>query len=135
MTAVDTNVLVYAHDPRDSRKQGIALSILNSLNDGVLLWQVACEFVAASHKLGPFGLTQTQARHEIQTLRRVWTCLLPGWDVLDQSEQLTSQYNLSFWDSMIVAACLEAGVERLYSEDFDSYPQLGKLQVVNPFKP
>jgi len=52
MTAVDTNVFLYAHDPRDSRKQAIALSLLGSLNDGVLLWQVACEFLAAGRKLG-----------------------------------------------------------------------------------
>lgn len=41
MTAVDTSVLIYSHDPRDTRKQTIALSILNSLKDGVLLWQAA----------------------------------------------------------------------------------------------
>jgi len=135
MIAVDTNVLIYAHDPRDSRKQDAALSILNSLADGALLWQVACEFVASSRKLEPFGLTQTRARQEIQTLRRVWTCLLPSWDVLEQSSQLTSQYNLSFWDSMIIAACLEAGVERLFSEDFDGYTKISNLEIVNPFRP
>lgn len=135
MTAVDTNVLIYSHDPRDTRKQTIALSILNSLKDGVLLWQVACEFVAASRKLEPFGLTQAQARHEIEALRCVWASLLPSWDLLDQSKQMTRQYNLSFWDSMIIAACLEASVDQLYSEDFDSYPTIGTLQIVNPFRP
>jgi len=82
MAAVDTNVLIYSHDPRDTRKQTIALSILNSLKDGVLLWQVACEFVAASRKLEPFGLTQAQARHEIEALRRVWASLLPSWEAI-----------------------------------------------------
>ena len=135
MIAVDTNVLIYAHDPRDSRKQSVALSILNSLTGGALLLQVACEFVASSRKLEPFGLTQSQARQEIRTLQRAWTCLLPSWDLLDQSRQLTNKYNLSFWDSMIIAACLEAAIERLYSEDFDSYPKIGNLQIVNPFKP
>ena len=36
---------------------------------------------------------------------------------------------------MIIAACLEVAIERLYSEDFDSYPKIGNLQIVNPFKP
>lgn len=91
--------------------------------------------MAASRKLEPFGLTQAQARHEIEALRRVWASLLPSWDLLDQSKQMTRQYNLSFWDSMIVAACLEASVDQLYSEDFDSYPTIGTLQIVNPFRP
>ena len=81
MIAVDTNVLIYAHDPRDGRKQSVALSILNSLTDDALLWQVACEFVASSRKLEPFGLTQTQARQEIRMLQRAWTCPLPSWDL------------------------------------------------------
>lgn len=43
-------------------------------------------------------------------------------------------YSLSFWDAMIIAACLDAGVPRLYSEDFDAYAQVDGLQIVNPFK-
>jgi hypothetical protein len=30
---------------------------------------------------------------------------------------------------MIIAACLEGGVTRLYSEDFDAYPQVDGLEV------
>jgi predicted nucleic acid-binding protein len=50
MNAVDTNVLIYAHDPRDPAKQNKAVTLIASLTDGVLLWQVACEYVAASRK-------------------------------------------------------------------------------------
>jgi len=34
---------------------------------------------------------------------------------------------------MIIAACLQAGVNRLFSEDFGSYAKIGNLQIVNPF--
>lgn len=47
MNAVDTNVLIYVHDPRDREKQATADALVRSLIDGVLLWQVACEFIAA----------------------------------------------------------------------------------------
>jgi hypothetical protein len=40
MNAVDTNILVYANDPRDPRKQTIAGTLMEDLDDGVLLWQV-----------------------------------------------------------------------------------------------
>jgi hypothetical protein len=43
MNAVDTNVLLYVH----VTKQVIASNLLQSLTDGVLLWQVACEYLAA----------------------------------------------------------------------------------------
>lgn len=55
MNAVDTNILIYVHDPRDLVKQATATSLITSLTDVVLLWQVACEYLAASRKLEPLG--------------------------------------------------------------------------------
>jgi predicted nucleic acid-binding protein len=43
MNAVDTNILIYVHDYRDSTKQVTAKALISSLTDAVLLWQVACE--------------------------------------------------------------------------------------------
>jgi predicted nucleic acid-binding protein len=51
MIALDTNILIYACDKADLKRQQVALDLISSANDGVLLWQVACEFVAASRKL------------------------------------------------------------------------------------
>jgi predicted nucleic acid-binding protein len=113
MNAVDTNVLLYVHDPRDRDKQVKAAAMLQSLTDGVLLWQVACEYIAASRKLEPLGYNRAQAWRDIGDLRRVWTTLLPSWSLLERAERLLDSYSLSFWDAMIIAACLEAGVTRI----------------------
>ncbi|MGE5212576.1 MAG: PIN domain-containing protein [Nitrospirota bacterium] len=134
MNAVDTNVLLYVHDPRDVAKQVTASNLLQSLGDGVLLWQVACEYLAASRKLVPFGYSLAQAYQDVRDLQRVWFTLLPSWNTLDRAETLLNAYSLSFWDAMIIAACLEAGVTRLYSEDFDAYSHVDGLELVNPFK-
>jgi predicted nucleic acid-binding protein len=133
MNAVDTNVLIYARDPRDSNKQAAATALLLSLTDGVLLWQVACEYIAASRKLEPFGYDRTQALADVADMREAWKTILPTWSVMDRATQLLRKYQLSFWDAMIIAACLEAGVTRLYSEDFDASAQAEGLEIVNPF--
>jgi predicted nucleic acid-binding protein len=134
MNAVDTNVLIYAHDPRDPIKQNKAVALIASLTDGILLWQVACEYVAASRKLAPFGLNPQQAFNDLKRLRSVWTPVEPTWAVLDTAETLMTTGNLSFWDAMIVAACIENGVQTLYSEDFDSSTtRLTGVTIVNPF--
>jgi predicted nucleic acid-binding protein len=100
----------------------------------VLLWQVACEFISASRKLAPFGFTQAQAWREIERLSLVWTFALPPENVLARAEQLTATHNLSFWDAMIVAACVEGGITRLDTEDFDnSLSQATGVEIVNPF--
>jgi predicted nucleic acid-binding protein len=133
MNAVDTNVLIYAHDGRDPQKQSAAVSLIQAQTDGALLWQVACEYLSASRKLEPQGYSLQQAWQDIRDLRSVWTTILPTWIVLDRAETLMGSFSLSLWDALILAACLEGGVDRLYSEDFDAYPTINGLQVINPF--
>jgi predicted nucleic acid-binding protein len=48
MVALDTNVLIYACDKADPYRQNVPLELVSNSRDGVLLRQVACEFVAAS---------------------------------------------------------------------------------------
>lgn len=124
MNAVDTNVLIYAHDPRDPAKQQAADALVQSLVDGVLLWQVACEFISASRKLAPLGFGRDRAWQEMYKLHRLWTTKLPSWAVIETAQELLNAYSLSFWDATIVAACLDGGVTCLYSEDFDSYSNI-----------
>jgi predicted nucleic acid-binding protein len=133
MNAVDTNILVYAHDPRDRKKQATAVSLIESLLDVALPWQVACEYLSASKKLEPFGYGREQAWQDVRELRLVWTTVLPSWEVMDRAQYLSDRYSLSYWDAMIVAACLEAGVTRLYSEDFSGYRGIDGLEIANPF--
>jgi len=134
MNAVDTNVLFYARDPRDSSKQQVAIGLIGSLVDGALLWQVACEYLSASRKLEPFGYLLSHAVADVRDLRQSWTILLPDWVVLDRAERLRGSHSLSFWDSLLIAGCLEAGVHTLYSEDFYAYPRIDSLELVNPFR-
>ncbi len=134
MNAIDTNVLLYVHDPRDKSKQDRAASLVAGETAGVLLWQVACEYLAASRKLAPLGYSFSQAHEDIQDLRKVWVTVLPTWGVVQRANHLIGRYSLSFWDSLIVAACLEGGVERLYSEDISAYGEINGLKLVNPFQ-
>ena len=133
MNAVDTNILIYARDPRDVHKQTTAIALLSSMIDGVLLWQVACEYVAASRKLEQYGYDRSQVIADLADMRGAWQTLLPSWAVLDRALRLLTKYRLSFWDATLIAACLEAGVSRLYSEDFDKSAQAEGLEIVNPF--
>ena len=128
MNAVDTNILIYVNDPRNPIKQAVAASLIPSLTEGILLWQVACEYLAASRKLESLGYDRVQAYQYIRDLQQVWYTALPTWTVIDRAENLMSRFSLSHWDSMIVAACLEANVQRLYTEDF-GYSSIDGLEI------
>ncbi|MFN7338382.1 MAG: nucleic-acid-binding protein, contains PIN domain protein, partial [bacterium] len=85
MNAVDTNVLIYVNDSRDPGKQTIAASLVANLTEGVLIWQVACEYLAASRKLEPFGYDRAQAYQYIRDLQQVWYTALPTWAVINRA--------------------------------------------------
>jgi predicted nucleic acid-binding protein len=133
MNAVDTNILIYVNDPRNLVKQEIAASLVASLTDGFLLWQVACEYLAASRKLESLGYSRIQAYQYIRDLQQVWYAAVPTWSVIDCAENLMSRYSLSHWDSMLVAACLEVNIKTLYTEDF-GYSNIDGIKIVNPFR-
>lgn len=134
MNAVDTNVLFYAHDQRDVSKREAAVKLISSIEDGALLWQVACEFLAAAKKLEPFGYDRQHAWQDIRSLRLVWSVVFPGWAVLERADDLVKRYSLSHWDALLIASCVESPVTRLYSEDFDAYGEIDGVEIVNPFR-
>ena len=53
MIAVDTNVLIYACDQADPRRQKLALDLITNTQDGVLLWQVAYAELVVTPVLWP----------------------------------------------------------------------------------
>lgn len=133
MNAIDTNVLVYAHDARDPRKQAIAVALIQGQTDAVLLWQVACEYLAASRKLAPLGYRFADALKDLEDLRTAWPLILPAWSVVERASNLLSRFSLSFWDATLIAAACEARLQTLYSEDLTAYPEIDGLKLVNPF--
>ena len=133
MNAVDTNVLIYACDHSDPAKQRVAKQVISDTRGGLLLWQVGCEFIAASRKLINQGFTAEHAWKRLARLTRIYQLVVPTPSVLDRARALHVEERWSFWDAMIVAACLEAGVTRLYSEDLPGRSAPDQLEIVNPF--
>ena len=135
MNAVDTNVLLYVHDPRSPGKQAQAAALVRTPPDAVLLWQVSCEYIAASRKLAALGFSQQDAWLQLKRLQAMWQLHIPGWTQLLRAEALIAGRGLSFWDALIVAGALEAGVGTLYSEDLAKIGPISGLTIINPFGP
>ena len=133
MIALDTNVLIYACDKADPARQSTALELISNAMDGVIPWQVACEFIAASRKLERQGFTATDAWARLADFLAVCRLLIPaGNGVLDRARGLHLTRNVAFWDAMILSACLDAGVHLLLSEDIPG-GEINGISVVNPF--
>ncbi|HJT76214.1 MAG TPA: PIN domain-containing protein [Gemmataceae bacterium] len=134
MNAIDTNVLVYSYDTRDARKQRIAQQVIMTARPFVLLWQVGCEFMAASRKLRPLGFTQDQAWRALADIQTAATEVTYPEPVLwPETQSLQGRHSLSFWDALLVAACIRRGIRALYTEDMGAPRMIDGLSLINPF--
>ncbi len=130
---VDTNILVYADDAFDARKQSIALDLivaLRSKQEGVLSTQVLQEyFVAATKKL---RLEAAFARQRLVQFARL-ELVQPSLEILLAAIDLHRLHSLSFWDALIVQTASAASCSVLYSEDMQAGATIAGVRVVNPF--
>jgi predicted nucleic acid-binding protein len=134
-TFVDTNVLVYVRDASEPHKQNQAEAWMRFLwrtRTGRLSFQVLQEFyVTVTEKLSP-GLTAARARQDVQALF-VWKPLPVDRMVMETAWHIQSRFKLSWWDSLIVSAALQAGCRYLLSEDLQEGQDFGDIYVLNPF--
>ena len=132
---VDTNVLVYARDASEPKKQGMAAHWMATLwanQAGRLSYQVLQEFyVTVTVKLSP-GLDKEVTRRDVEALW-AWQPLTADAQVLAGAWLLQDRYLLPWWDALIVAAARISGCQYLLSENFQEGLDLANLTLVNPF--
>jgi predicted nucleic acid-binding protein len=132
---VDANVLVYAEDRDAKTKHGLARDLIVQLWDnreGVLSVQVLQEFyVNVTRKLKK-PVPSAKALGIIEEYL-TWTVVENTGRLLTEAIALQQRARLSFWDALVVQAAVEAGCDRLYSEDLNTGQKFGSVTVVNPF--
>ncbi len=132
---VDTNVLVYARDSSEPKKQALAMDLLKELwetGGGRISTQVCSEyFVTVTQKLTP-GLSKEEAWEDIEDLA-AWNPAPVNMQVLREARQIQKRYDISWWDSLILSAALFTNCRCIYSEDLDSGSTYSGVKVINPF--
>ena len=139
MNAVDTNIFAYSFDPNEPVKQSRAQSLIRDLArssaDTLLLWQVAGELLSCLRRWASAGrIGSAEVEAHFRDILRLFPLRIPTAAIFDASFVLRSRFSLSHWDSMLLAACKEAGVDTLYSEDMDAGTDYDGLRIVNPFR-
>ena len=132
---VDTNILIYAEDRDAKRKHEVARELVVELwneRSGVVSVQVLQEFyVNVTRKLKkPLSVTRAL---EIVEEYLTWTVVENTGKLLVHASDLQQKHRLSFWDSMIVQAAIDAGCETLFTEDLNAGQRIESVTIVNPF--
>lgn len=131
----DTNVVVYAADADEPKKQATAIALFRSCVDaGTFLssTQVLQEFyVTVTRKLvRPLGSASAlDAMMKLAVLPLVTVTA----DMIAAAAQLADRSRMSFWDALIVRAAAAGGAEVLYTEDLSHDSVVDGVRIVNPF--
>ena len=139
MIAIDTNILVYAVDDYEPEKKTIANELVRRLlhqsDEIVIPWQVIVEFLAIQRRWKNLGrIDEIAIGENIADVLTAFEVVVPKISIVTQSLSLTTRFNLSHWDSLLIAACIEANIEILYSEDLSHQTRYHSVTVINPFK-
>jgi len=136
MNAVDTNVLIYSIDARDSVKRRCALDLLESLpeTETMIPWQVACEVAAVIRSMAAAGKFRGDYSEAVSALRSCFPIVLPQLSALERSLRIQVRDQVSPWDALLIAACADAGVTRLFTEDMQGQRAIEGVTLVNPFE-
>ena len=131
---VDTNILIYAHDARDPRKQACARELIRRLmreRRGVLSLQILQEFFAAATR--KLGMSSEDARRRIVQYSRFDVVTLGVADMVAAID-LHRLHRLSIWDALVVRAALNGACTTLHTEDMQSGYLVEALTFRNPFE-
>jgi predicted nucleic acid-binding protein len=133
---LDTNIFVYTFDleaPEKAKRAENLIAEALASGAGLISYQVAQEFVAVARK--PFRTPMSFEQIERYWLTTLRPLLLvhssPGMFI--RALDLARRDQLSWYDSLIVAAAIQGECEILYSEDLQHGRRFGDLVIQNPF--
>ena len=133
---LDTNVLIHAFGRQEPRKAEIASDLVREglgQRRAVISYQVVQEFFSVAFRF-PGPPTTDEAQSYLTSVLRPLLSVHSSIDLYSEALYLRERYRLSWYDSVIVAAALEARCNVLYTEDLQHGQRFGDLVVTNPFQ-
>ena len=134
---IDSNVFIYLFDSANTQKRDTARSLIETAigsGSGHISFQVVQETlrVITGKLKRPANTAEAQVFMH-RALVPLWT-VMPSAGLYAKALELQTRLKYGFFDSLIVAAALQAGCERLLTEDLQDGQRIEGLVIENPFK-
>jgi len=133
---LDTNVLVYAFDTSEPEKRAIAIELIKTLVEsgtGIISTQVLGELFNAT-VIRKKILDAAEAKLAIKSLTDSFQIVSPSTSEIFSAISIHKKYQLSYWDSLILATAKTCGCQQVQSEDLSDQQDYNGVQVINPFR-
>lgn len=133
---IDTNIFIYLFDETDEHKRTTAERLIQKAletRNACISHQVVQETLNVVTRKLPFPMSAENAQRFLEQI------LIPLWRVMPSPAlyrrglDFQSRYGFSFYDALIIAAAIETGCTRLYTEDLQHGQKIDGLVIENPF--
>src|SRR5271170_4988084 len=133
---LDTNIFVYAFDPVAKTKSRVADRLIKEAlasGKGTISYQVVQEFLNVAIRRFANPMSAAEAEQYLNSVLHPLLAVHSSKELYVEALHLQSRYKFSWYDSLIVAAALQAECELLVSEDLQHGQKIGALRIENPF--
>lgn len=133
---LDTNIFIYSFDHESPEKRNIARKLIQSgleENNTFISYQVVQEFINVSTRKFEKPLTPADTKLYLNAVLMPMCVVYPNTELFQYAIDISSRYDFSFYDSLIIASAIESSADILYSEDLQHNQKIQSLKIVNPF--
>jgi predicted nucleic acid-binding protein len=133
---LDTNIFVYSFDQSDAAKSQKSARLIHralTTHKGVISYQVVQEFFNVALRRFSQPMQTADAEQYLSTVFYPLLGVHASQELYVEALHLHAQGGLSWYDSLIVSAAIQARCDLLFTEDLQHGQRFGTLQVRNPF--
>lgn len=133
---LDTNIFVYSFDRSAVVKARKATQLIRkalTTQKGIISYQVVHEFFHVALRKFSRPMKAADAEQYLGTVFRPLLSVHSSPALYAEALNLQARSGLSWYDSLIVCAAIQAQCDLLFTEDLQHGQRFGSLQVANPF--
>lgn len=133
---LDTNLFIYQLDASDHRKSEIADAIIRQgaeTGNACVSYQVVQECLNIVLRKAEVPLDLSSARSYLDYVLGPLLRIPASIHLYHRGLDIQGRYGYGFYDSLIIAAALEAGCTRLLTEDMQAGQRIETLTIEDPF--
>jgi|WetSurMetagenome_2_1015567.scaffolds.fasta_scaffold642570_1 predicted nucleic acid-binding protein len=134
---LDTNIFIYTFDPSSPQKQSRARKLVSGAiedRQGAISFQVIQEFLSVATRKFKVPLDHRDCALYLRSILAPLCEVYPSIEFYRDALDIQERWRLSFYDSLIVAAAIDAGCDTLFSEDLQHGMVIRSLTIEDPFR-
>lgn len=140
MRLIDSNILVYAFDFSEGKKQSIAKNIMKEIFSGkiniILSTQNLSEFYLIVTKKIKNPISSKEAEETIVDISYINNVSVKTIKIttIINAINISEKYSINYWDALIVAVMQENYINHIVTENEKDFKKIPGIIVTNPFK-